>query len=155
MIETVPHISARERGDGLLRSSEDPAMQSPNPRLVLLCIDDNADELKLRTLILANAGYTVLTARTGEAGLHLFTHNHVDLVISDHVLQDVPGAQLVDEMKRLKPDVPFLMLSGLPEAADGAERADMFVTKGMSPPDFLAAIQKLLKDKAIGARHPS
>jgi CheY-like chemotaxis protein len=130
-------------------------MQPPNPRLVLLCIDDNADELKLRTLILANAGYTVLTARTGEAGLHLFTHNHVDLVISDHVLQDVPGAQLIDEMKRLKPDVPFLMLSGLPDAPDGAERADMFVTKGMSSPDFLAAIQKLLKGKAIGARHPS
>jgi len=31
----------------------------------------------------------------------------------------------------------------------------MFVTKGMSPPDFLAAIQKLLKGKAIGARNPS
>lgn len=130
-------------------------MQPPNPRLVLLCIDDNADELKLRTLILANAGYAVLTATTGEAGLHLFTHNHVDLVISDHVLQDVPGAQLIDEMKRLKPDVPFLMLSGLPDAPEGAERADMFVTKGMSPPDFLAAIQKLLKGRAIGARNLS
>lgn len=129
-------------------------MQPPNPRLVLLCIDDNADELKLRTLILANAGYTVLTATSGEAGLHLFTHNHVDLVISDHVLQDVTGAQLLGEMKRLRPDVPFLMLSGL-DAPDGAERADMFVTKGMSPPDFLAAIQKLLKGKAIGARNLS
>jgi len=130
-------------------------MQSPNPRLVLLCIDDNADELKLRALILANAGYTVLTARTGEAGLHLFTHNHVDLVISDHVLQDVTGAQLIGEMKRLKPDVPFLMLSGLLDAPDGTERADMFVTKGMSSAEFLATIQKLLKGKAIGARNPS
>lgn len=71
------------------------------------------------------------------------------------MLQDVPGAQLIDEMKRLKPDVPFLMLSGLPDAPEGAERADMFVTKGMSPPDFLAAIQKLLKGKAIGARNLS
>ena len=127
-------------------------MQSPHSRLVLLCIDDNAAELKLRNLILANAGYTVMTATTGEAGLHLFTHNHVDLVISDDVLQDVPGAQLIDEMKRVKPDVPFLMLSGLPGAPDGAGRADMFVTKGMSPPDFLAAIQELLKGKTTGAR---
>ena len=130
-------------------------MQSPNRCLVLLCIDDNADELKLRSLILANAGYTVLTATTGEAGLHLFTHNHVDLVISDHVLQDVPGAQLIDEMKRLKPAVSFIMLSGLPDAPDGADRADMFVTKGMSPPDFLATIQKLLNGNAIAARNPS
>ena len=133
-------------------------MQSSNPRFVLLCIDGDAVELKLRSLILANAGYTVLTATSGEAGLHLFTHNHVDLVISDHVLQDVTGAQLIGEMKRVKPDVPFLMLSmlsGLPDAPDGAERADMFVTKGMSPPDFLAAIQKLLKGKAIGARNPA
>ena len=96
-------------------------MKSPNPRFVLLCIDDNANELKLRTLVLANAGYTVLTATSGEAGLHLFTHNHVDLVISDHVLQDVTGAQLIGEMKRVKPDVPFLVLSGLPDAPDGTE----------------------------------
>jgi len=130
-------------------------MQSPNPRLVLLCIDDNAGELKLRTLILANAGYTVLTARSGEAGLYLFAHNHVDLVISDHVLQDLPAAQLIGEMKRLKADVPFLMLSGLPDAPDGAEQADMFVTKGMSPPDFLATIQELFKGKAIAVRNPS
>src|SRR5690348_4596396 len=108
-------------------------------RLVLLCIDDHAAELKLRSQILANAGYAVLSATTGEAGLHLFTHNHLDLVISDHVLQDVTGAQLIDEMKRNKPDVPFLMLTGLPDAPDGAKRADMFVPKGMSPPDFLAA----------------
>jgi DNA-binding response OmpR family regulator len=128
-------------------------MQSPIARLVLLCIDDSADELKLRTLILANAGYAVLTATTGEAGLHLFTHNHVDLVIIDNVLPDVPGAQLIDEMRRLKAAVPFLMLSGLPDAPDGAERADMFVTKGMSPPDFLATIQELLKGKARGARN--
>lgn len=120
-------------------------------RSVLLCIDDNPAELRLRARVLFNAGYAVLTATNGAAGLHLFTHNHIDLVISDHVLQDVPGAHLIAEMKRIKPGVPFLMLSGLQDCPQGAEEADVFITKGMSPPEFIEAIGKLLNSEpAVG-----
>ncbi|PYY13233.1 MAG: hypothetical protein DMG60_22400 [Acidobacteria bacterium] len=65
--------------------------------------------------------------------LHFFLHNKIDLIISDHILQDLPGAQLIDEMKRIKPNVPFLILSGLQASPDGAEHADLFLTKGMAP----------------------
>jgi len=128
-------------------------MKSRREGPVLLCIDDNPAALKLRTLVLSNAGYAVLTATNGSAGLHLFTHNHIDLVISDHVLPDVPGDQLIEEMKRVKPHVPFLMLSGLPEAPEGVERK-LFISKDMSLPDFLDTIRRLLEGRAASAVSP-
>ena len=76
---------------------------SSSPRQVVLCIDDDSEQLKLRTMILSNAGYTVLTATNAAAGLHLYMHNRVDLVISDHVLPDAAGADLLGEMKRANP----------------------------------------------------
>jgi len=122
---------------------------------VILCIDDDQDQLKLRALVLSGAGYTVLTATNAAAGLHLFMHNHVDLVVSDHLLPDAPGSDLIGEMKRLKPEVPFALLSGLPEAPQGAEQADLFLTKGMAVAEFLTGIAKLLGGKANSASNVS
>lgn len=124
-------------------------------RHVILCIDDDLDQLKLRALVLSGAGYKVLTATNAAAGLHLFMHNHVDVVVSDHLLPDAPGSDLIGEMKRLKPAVPVLLLSGLPEAPAGAEQADLFLTKGMAVPEFLAGVAKLLNGKAKSASNVS
>ena len=123
---------------------------SSSPRQVVLCIDDDSEQLKLRTMILSSAGYTVLTATNAAAGLHLFMHNRVDLVISDHVLPDAPGADLLGEMKRANPKLP-VVLSGFSETPAGIEAADIFLTKGMAVPDFLVAIAKLLSRRAKSA----
>lgn len=136
----------------VLREANEAAMNvSSTPRQVVLCIDDDSDQLNLRTLALSSAGYRVLTATNAAAGLHLLTHNHVDLVISDHVLPDAPGADLLGEMKRFNPRVAVVLLSGFSEAPAGIEHADVFLTKGMAVPDFLAAIAKLLSRKAKSA----
>jgi len=129
-------------------------MQPPTHRPVILCVDDDSAQLSLRAAVLSRAGYDVLTATNAAAGLHLLTHNPVELVISDHVMRDVSGAVLLAEMKRIKPGVRVVLLSGLPDAPEGAEYADVFLTKGMSPPDFLNVIQGLLKGSAAGAGNP-
>jgi len=136
----------------VLREANEAAMNvSSSPRQVILCIDDDSEQLNLRTLALSSAGYRVLTATNAAAGLYLFAHNHVDLVISDHVLPDAPGADLLGEMKRFNPNVPLVLLSGFSETPAGVEQADVLLTKGMAVPDFLAAIAKLLSGKAKSA----
>jgi CheY-like chemotaxis protein len=54
----------------------------------ILCIDDAEVALRVRKLLLASAGYNVLTASSGEEGLELFKHNPIELVIADHFLSD-------------------------------------------------------------------
>jgi CheY-like chemotaxis protein len=112
---------------------------------MILCVDDEPAGLTARRLLLSTAGYTVLTATSGDAALRLFICNHLDLVITDHLLPDLTGAELVSEMKRLKPEVPVVLFTGLVEPPPGYEQADMLLTKGMTPPEFLAEMAKLLR----------
>jgi DNA-binding response OmpR family regulator len=115
----------------------------PSPP-VILCIDDEPTILTLRQVLLSIAGYQVLTATDGESALQIFAQNHVDLVITDQLLPGRTGGQIASEMKRLRPEVPIILYTGLQDLPPGSEHADVILVKGMNPPEFLAAIAKLV-----------
>jgi CheY-like chemotaxis protein len=120
-------------------------MNSTAPQLpVVLCIDDAEVALRVRKLLLASAGYSVLTASSGEEGLELFKQNPVDLVIADHFLSEKTGAEIAREMKDLKPKVPILIVSAASEEPAGIEFADGFLSKAEGPDILLATIAGLL-----------
>ena len=47
-------------------------------------------------------------------------------------------------MKRFKPEVPIVLLTAAAEPPSGSENADLVLRKGLDPPEFLAAIAKLI-----------
>jgi DNA-binding NtrC family response regulator len=81
----------------------------------ILCVDDEASGLKLRQLILERKGYLVSTAATVSEALALFKSTGIALVVTDHLLDRETGAAMAKEMKRLKPTVPIIVLSGTTE----------------------------------------
>ena len=82
----------------------------------------------------------------------LFGCNPVDLVVTDQLLPDLSGVEMIAEMKRIKPDVPVLLLTGLVDAPPGFEQADMLLSKGITPPEFLLAITRLISgSRAAGS----
>jgi len=111
---------------------------------LVLCIDDAEVALRIRKLLLANAGYRVLTASSGEEGLELFKDNPVELVIADHFLSNKSGLEIAAEMKELKPKVPILIVSAAAEAPAGLEFSDGFLSKGEGPDALLEAMASLL-----------
>jgi CheY-like chemotaxis protein len=111
---------------------------------VVLCVDDDVALLALRCLVLSGAGYDVLTAADGAAALALFRRTQVNLVITDHCLPGLTGAQLAAEMKRLKPAIPVVLFSGLVEAPPESEHADLVIIKGMPVVEFLRQIGELI-----------
>jgi CheY-like chemotaxis protein len=124
---------------------ENPLSNTP----VILCVDDEPTGLTARRLLLSIAGYTALAANSGHAALKLFRCNHVDLVITDHLLPDLTGAELTSEMKRLKPEVRIVLLTGLIDLPPGYETVDLVLTKGITPPQFLSEIAKLVAKAPI------
>ncbi len=116
-------------------------------RPVILCIDDAEVALKVRKLLLIGAGYSVITAASGEEGLELFKQNPVDLVIADHFLSDKTGAETAGEMKQLKSGVPILIVSAAAEQPPGIEFADGFLSKGEGPDVLLDTIATLLRHR--------
>lgn len=111
---------------------------------LVLCIDDAEVALRVRKLVLANAGYRVLTAASGEEGLQIFKENPIDLVIADHFLSDRSGSEIAAEMKELKPEVPILIVSAAAEPPSGLELSDGFLSKGEGPDALLDTIARLL-----------
>ena len=92
-------------------------------------MDDEATPLSCRTLVLQSEGYSVLKACSAEEALKVFRENHVDLVMSDHLLGSVTGAQVATEMTHLKPDVPVIIYSGVIEIPEGGDCADFSLAR--------------------------
>jgi circadian clock protein KaiB len=111
----------------------------------LLCVDDNETALNVRKMVLESAGYTVLVASDSATAMEVFSSSAVDMVVSDHLLQGCTGIELAAAMKKLKPDVPMVIISGLVDAPEGIEHADLFICKGDSPPQVLQKISDLLE----------
>jgi CheY-like chemotaxis protein len=121
--------------------STSPALQHS----LILCIDDAEIALRVRKMLLTHAGYSVLTAASGEDGLELFKQHSVDVVIADHFLSDKTGVEIAKEMKDFKPQVPILIVSAAAEEPAGLEFVDGFLSKGEGPDALLDAIAGLLQ----------
>ena len=113
-------------------------------RSLILCIDDDPDLLHLHTIVLERAGYSVIAASAAPEAMDLFRAQAVDLVITDHILPGQSGSELIGEMKRIKPRVPVIMLSGLPEAPEGEQHADVFVEKIAGAEELLRTVASTL-----------
>jgi CheY-like chemotaxis protein len=116
---------------------------------ILLCIDDETTGLRIRKMILERSGYEVFTAESGPSGLEVFAAHPVDAVILDYFMPGMHGGEVAREMKRLKPEVPILLLSAYLDLPQGAlEKVEAFITKGQSPQLLLDKIRELLGSKA-------
>jgi CheY-like chemotaxis protein len=115
----------------------------------VLCIDNEAAALTLRRMLLEQAGYKVLSATTAVAAFKLFKSQTIDLVISDHLLPDLTGAEMTRKMKRERPFVPVILFSAVPDAPSGTEHADLFVNKADGSTEFLLKVADLLRPSRI------
>jgi DNA-binding response OmpR family regulator len=114
-------------------------------RQTLLCVDDDCSQLMLRREILEKAGYLVLTALNAEIGVKIFSSGIVDAVVLDYVMPHTHGAAVAAQMRRIKKDVPIVLLSGcltIPE--EEIVLFDRFVRKSDPSIVLLSAIKELL-----------
>jgi CheY-like chemotaxis protein len=112
---------------------------------LVLCVDDEAVGLRVRKILLERAGYQVLTANDGFAGLELFAEQPVDAVILDYAMPGMHGGEVARQMRLAKPEVPILLLSayvGLPEEISSL--VDVYMTKGEGAPALLETLGNLL-----------
>jgi len=111
---------------------------------LILAVDDESSGLYFRKLILEHSGHTVLSATTVDEALNLFRNNPVDLVVTDHLLGRQTGMEMAKEMKRTKPSVPVILLSGTSSVPEPLLHADTFLSKTEGPEQLLQAVQLIL-----------
>jgi PAS domain S-box-containing protein len=110
----------------------------------LLCIDDEENGLKIRKWLFEAEGYQVFTALDGPTGIDLFKARSVDAVILDYNMPKMDGIAVAEMLKKLRPALPIIMLSGYPVPAKANRSIDAIITKGESPARLLTTTASLL-----------
>jgi DNA-binding response OmpR family regulator len=124
------------------------------PKKTILCVDDNQQALSIRKILLETRGYRVLACNSGELALEAFRRGGVDLVLTDLLMPGVDGSRLIEEIKRLSPQTPTVLISGRIKVYERETLADLFLPKGMyEPAELLERIRVLLVRKR-GPKRP-
>ena len=118
------------------------------PKKTILCVDDNEQSLSIRKFMLETRGYKVVVSHNAREALQIFEQGGVDLVLSDLIMPDMDGAELVKRIKEISPETPAILFSGKIKMYDKDTSADIFLPKGSyAPAELLERIRLLLVKK--------
>jgi len=79
---------------------------------IVMIIDDEEGIRESLSGIFEDEGYSVLTASSGEEALNILKEQNPDLILLDVWLPGIDGIQTLNEIRKLKPDLPVIMISG-------------------------------------------
>jgi DNA-binding NtrC family response regulator len=85
----------------------------------VLLIDDDDDLRDLLVQVLRHGGFTPLSASHGRAGIALLNDHRVDLVVTDLVMPEMEGIELILLLRRTHPHLPVVAMSGGGRAMTG------------------------------------
>lgn len=124
----------------------------------ILVVDDEQPILDLVRRTLEAFNYRVLTANDGTIGLSLAIQHHgvLRLVITDMMMPKLEGAALMRAISNLKPDLPFIAVSGLAHnektAHAATESYSAFLAKPFTAEALLRTVARALT--STRARRP-
>ncbi|MGN6465248.1 MAG: response regulator [Rhizobiaceae bacterium] len=109
-------------------------------------VDDDPRLLESLEDLLESAGYTV---RSFSSGISLLDRgiSDVDVLITDIGMPGMDGFQLRDEVRKTRPDLPVILITGRHEIADQerAQRIDRLFRKPFDGQALLAAVVEALQ----------
>jgi CheY-like chemotaxis protein len=120
--------------------------------LRLLVVDDEPMVRHVFRRWLVAAGAAVIDVDSVTAACALLSDGQkFDAVVTDYWMPGLSGADLVDWIRKRWPDLPVLLLSGLPQ---GAERRREIIEKPVKGADLTAAVVDLLSERRATIRVP-
>ncbi len=122
------------------------------PKKVILCVDDNEQELSVLRFMLTTNGYQVVSALSGQEAIGVFAGQPVDLVLADFTMPQMNGKQLVERLKHIANHVPMILLGDPPAMSGEIHVADaMLAKKGCTAQELLERI-KVMSARKRGPR---
>jgi CheY-like chemotaxis protein len=125
------------------------------PKKVILCVDDNEQELSVLKFMLATNGYKVVSATNGQEAIGIFAEITVDLVLADFAMPQMNGNQLVDRLKQLAPHIPMILLGDPQKMGSDLHAADVLLAKKNCSAQELLERIKVMSARKRGPRKGS
>lgn len=123
----------------------------------ILVIEDNRANMKLASLLLTNAGHSVLCAVDAESGMMLARSHHPDLILMDIQLPGMDGLAATALLKQdsATAGIPIIALTALAMKEDEQKSqvagCDAYIAKPLRYKELYAAIDTLLPKQSQAA----
>jgi nitrogen-specific signal transduction histidine kinase/CheY-like chemotaxis protein len=111
----------------------------------ILMIDDEDLLLTMGEMVLTSFGYRVLTANSGPKALEIFMEKarEIDLVITDLVMPQMSGRELIERLRRIAPEVKVICASGFVRPPSSEENEN-YLQKPFASQDLLRKVKQVL-----------
>ncbi len=133
------------RSSALVESVKESDIPENGTETILLAEDDRSLRA-LATSILTECGYTVIEAENGEEAMSKFAErpDEIKLCLFDVIMPKRSGIETYQEIKRVRPGMKVLFMSGYqPNISRQDERVDL-ITKPVSPRELLKRVREVL-----------
>jgi signal transduction histidine kinase/ActR/RegA family two-component response regulator len=134
-----------------------PALQEPLPLAAprgngetILLVDDEESLVRLGEEVLASLGYEPVGCVGAAQALRLFraTPQRFDAVLTDAIMPEMSGTELLAELKRVRPSLPGILMSGYGgadlQAAAPAAGAQAVLAKPLAAADLARCLEEVL-----------
>src|ERR671933_1767457 len=119
----------------------------------VLAIDDEPAMTEWLKILLEHAGFEVRTALIGTRGEELFKTWRPDAVVTDMMLPDIDGIELVRKFKQLDPESEVIVITGqgnIPRSVEAVKSGAFdFLEKPVDAERLLDKLEKALKQKSL------
>jgi DNA-binding NtrC family response regulator len=119
----------------------------------ILVIDDDREHLSVVVDTLRDAGYEVKAANNGVSGLQEIEDNDYDLVLTDLMMPNVDGMDVLNQVVASSPKTKCIILTGYGTIKGSVEAikkgAFDYITKPMTSAELLLTVEKALKFKRL------
>ena len=120
----------------------------------LLLVDDEKAILDIEERMLNGLGYRVTAVSKPQQALEIFSHdpNGFDLVMTDMTMPTMNGAQLIQEILAIRPDIPVILCTGFSELMNEEKAKEIgvsqYIMKPVSRLDVALAVQRAIDKQA-------
>jgi DNA-binding NtrC family response regulator len=114
---------------------------------MILVVEDDGPSGRATALALKTAGHEVMNAGDGTEALELLAKHEFELVITDVVMPNLSGFDLINTIRLKSPQMPVILMSGHLWQKTGKTILDdrtVIFQKPISPTELLTAVERLL-----------
>jgi len=116
----------------------------------VLLLDDNPVQLTVRELVLRKAQLETHVATNASSALAFLRsevgRQKIGAVVTDHVMPNMDGVEFVKQLRSFNPDLPVIVISGLPDADQEYIGLNVIFRLKPSDPEELIALVKTALD---------
>jgi len=119
----------------------------------ILVVDDDTSLCEGVAIILRNEGYTVDTVFRPDEALKKVEEDHYAVVIADLMMPGMDGIELLQEIKRKKPDVTVIMITGYPSIKTAVKSIKLsafdYIPKPFTPDELRSLVARALEKRHV------